>query len=62
MMMLASKTREVLKKKAQDSFTIEEVAEVMAHAVNECIRECIFERQREEKGNASTDKEQRDGE
>ena len=68
MMMLSSKTREVLKEKAQDSFTIDEVVDVMAHAVVECIREVTEQElelkaaKREEKGNAPTDKEQRDGE
>lgn len=66
MMMLSSKTREALKEKAQDSFTIDEVVDVMAHAVAECIRD-LTEREaemkkQEEKGNAPTDKEQRDGE
>ena len=66
MMMLSSKTREALKEKAQDLFTIEEVVDVMAHAVAECIRE-ITEREaemkkREEKGNAPIDKVQSDGE
>lgn len=48
MMMLSSKTRKVLQEKAQDSFTIEEVVEIMAHAVAECIRE-ITEREAEMK-------------
>lgn len=45
MIMLSSKTKEALKEKAQDSFTIEEVADVMAHAVAECIRD-VTERSR----------------
>lgn len=56
MMMLSSKTREALKEKAQDSFTIDEVADVMAHAIAECIREIT---EREELPN---NKEQSDGE
>lgn len=48
MMMLSSKTREALKEKAQDSFTIDEVVGIMAHAVAECIRE-ITDREAEMK-------------
>lgn len=63
MMMLSSKTREALKEKAQDSFTIDEVVDVMAHAVAECIRE-ITEREAEMKKREElpNNKGQRDGE
>lgn len=46
MVLLSAKTKEALQEKAQDSFTLEEVVEAMAHAVSECICE-IKERESE---------------
>jgi hypothetical protein len=63
MMALVSKTRILMEEAGQDSFTADEMGELMAKAVSICIADIKeASNKREEKGNASTDKEQRDGE
>lgn len=63
MMMLSSKTRDLMEKSNQDSFTADEIAELMAKAISLCIAEVKkMSDDREEKKNAPADKEQRDGE
>lgn len=63
MMMVATKTRDLMEKSGQNSFTADEMGELMAKAVSICIAEVKGEwNKREEKKNASTDKVQSDGE
>lgn len=63
MMALVSKTRILMEEAGQDSFTAGEMGELMAKAVSICIADIKeASNKREEKKNASTDKEQSDGE
>ena len=63
MMALVSKTGELMRKSGQDSFTADEISELMAKAVSVCIADIKeVSDKREEKKNASTDKVQSDGE
>lgn len=63
MMALSTKVRCLMEKSSQDSFTADEIAELMTKATGLCIAEIKeMSDKREEKKNASTDKAQSDGE
>lgn len=63
MMALSTKTKVLMEKSSQDSFTADEIVELMAKATGLCIAEIKeMSDKREEKKNAPTDKVQSDGE